>query len=127
MGYERLVAVLQGKSSNYDTDLFVPIFNAIHKVISFLFNIISIPGKVSHRMKIHILYRNQKSHRTVEFMTKPIPDTKLTMHTVCSLIMLECVVFVLLMECILKPSTDQSIIFVQSDIYTIIPFHFIIK
>lgn len=32
MGFERLVAVMQGKSSNYDTDLFIPIFNAISKV-----------------------------------------------------------------------------------------------
>lgn len=31
MGLERLVAVLQEKGSNYDTDLFVPIFDAIHK------------------------------------------------------------------------------------------------
>ena len=32
MGLERLVAVLQGKQSNYDTDLFEPLFKAIHKV-----------------------------------------------------------------------------------------------
>jgi hypothetical protein len=32
MGLERLVAVLQGKQSNYDTDLFQPLFKAIHKV-----------------------------------------------------------------------------------------------
>jgi alanyl-tRNA synthetase len=30
-GFERLVAVMQGKTSNYDTDLFIPIFDEIHK------------------------------------------------------------------------------------------------
>jgi alanyl-tRNA synthetase len=32
MGLERLVSVLQNKMSNYDTDLFVPYFEAIEKV-----------------------------------------------------------------------------------------------
>ena len=33
MGLERLVAVLQRKTSNYQTDLFLPLINAIHKVM----------------------------------------------------------------------------------------------
>lgn len=33
MGLERLCAVLQGKTSNYDTDLFAPIIRQLEKVI----------------------------------------------------------------------------------------------
>ena len=32
MGFERICAVIQGKASNYDTDVFGPIFDAIQKV-----------------------------------------------------------------------------------------------
>lgn len=32
MGYERLVSVIQNKRSNYDTDIFTPLFDAIQKV-----------------------------------------------------------------------------------------------
>ena len=36
MGLERLVSVIQRKTSNYDTDLFVPLFEAIQQVRLFL-------------------------------------------------------------------------------------------
>jgi alanyl-tRNA synthetase len=32
MGFERVTKILQGKSSNYDTDVFTPLFEAIHDV-----------------------------------------------------------------------------------------------
>jgi alanyl-tRNA synthetase len=32
MGFERICSVIQGKNSNYDTDVFVPLFEAIRKV-----------------------------------------------------------------------------------------------
>lgn len=32
MGFERLTSVIQNKRSNYDTDIFMPIFAAIEKV-----------------------------------------------------------------------------------------------
>lgn len=32
MGFERMVSVAQNKMSNYDTDNFLPLFEAIHKV-----------------------------------------------------------------------------------------------
>ena len=33
MGFERIASVLQGKSSNYDTDVFTPVFAAIEEVV----------------------------------------------------------------------------------------------
>lgn len=33
MGLERLVAIVQGSKSTYDTDIFAYLFSAIHKVI----------------------------------------------------------------------------------------------
>ena len=34
MGLERITSVIQGKDSNYDTDLFMPFFTAIEKVVT---------------------------------------------------------------------------------------------
>lgn len=67
MGFERLVAVMQGKSSNYDTDLFMPIFDAISKVIPK-----SIANKGIARLNLFIIssiwwFRKQKSPHTVAF------------------------------------------------------------
>lgn len=38
MGFERITAVLQGKKSNYDTDIFTPILNAIENLCSIKYN-----------------------------------------------------------------------------------------
>ena len=35
MGLERIVSVIQNKDSNYDTDVFLPYFDVIHKVCTF--------------------------------------------------------------------------------------------
>ena len=32
MGFERLVSAIQDKRSNYDTDIFIPIFNKVHEL-----------------------------------------------------------------------------------------------
>jgi alanyl-tRNA synthetase len=45
MGLERLVAFLQNKNSNYDTDLFLPLIDAVHQVESF-FNSFMLKEKV---------------------------------------------------------------------------------
>ena len=37
LGLERITSVIQNKTSNYDTDLFTPIMDAIHKVFSLVY------------------------------------------------------------------------------------------
>ncbi len=37
MGLERIASVIQGKNSNYDTDLFSPFFDTIQKVCTSIY------------------------------------------------------------------------------------------
>lgn len=53
MGLERLVSVIQGKRSNYDTDLFMPLFAAIQKVSTLFFYICSRACNIWHCMGQH--------------------------------------------------------------------------
>lgn len=47
LGLERLTATLQNSTSNYNTDLFTPIFDAIHKVgVNPIFQ--NLPANFSH-------------------------------------------------------------------------------
>ncbi|KAG4069870.1 hypothetical protein HA402_009577 [Bradysia odoriphaga] len=68
MGFERLVAVLQGQSSNYDTDLFLPIFDAISKE----------SGKIAYSG----VYNPQESNYELDFAYRLVAD-HVRMSSVC--------------------------------------------
>ena len=53
MGLERIVSVIQGKRSNYDTDMFTPYFDAIHKV-RYLLNLFQ-SSEIISRINFHTL------------------------------------------------------------------------
>ncbi|CDI78985.1 alanyl-tRNA synthetase, putative [Eimeria praecox] len=71
MGLERLVSVLQNKKSNYDTDLFLPIFERIH---SFNTDLPKYEGKVGEadKNKIDTAYRVLADH--IRCLTVAITD-----------------------------------------------------
>lgn len=52
MGLERLVTVLQNKRSNYDTDLFTPILDAIHKVMVLLLRVTAQQKLLEHSLLV---------------------------------------------------------------------------
>lgn len=53
MGLERVVSVIQGKPSNYDTDMFVPLFEVISKVHVFACKLFCFKQFLQARNSIH--------------------------------------------------------------------------
>jgi len=73
MGFERIVAVLQGKSSNYDTDLFAPILQRIAELTPRAeirgYDAIEVKNEIEHE-RIRIAMRVVADHiRTIAFAT----------------------------------------------------------
>jgi alanyl-tRNA synthetase len=71
MGFERLTSILQNKMSNYDTDVFMPLFDAIHQALK-LAGVGTQPysGKVGDQDvdKVDMAYRVVTDHiRTLSF------------------------------------------------------------
>lgn len=72
MGLERLVAYLQNKKSNYDTDLFMPLIHSIHKVykthiyihhkLIFTFPISAIRLQVGNRMAVATIWSRVRAN-----------------------------------------------------------------
>ena len=78
MGFERLVRVLQGKQSNYDTDVFTPLLNKIEELSGLKYNT-SIEETDSKQKTINIAMRVIADHiRTISFS---IADGQLPSNT----------------------------------------------
>ncbi len=73
MGFERLCALLQGKSSNYDTDVFTPIFDAIQKRTGAPAYTGLLPGaSETQQLMVDVTYRVMADH--VRCLTFAITD-----------------------------------------------------
>ena len=65
MGFERLASILQGKMSNYDTDVFTPLFAEIQSKIK---DLAPYGGKIGEKAQIDTAYRVVADHvRTLSF------------------------------------------------------------
>jgi alanyl-tRNA synthetase len=78
MGFERLVRVLQGKHSNYDTDVFMPLINKIEELSGHRYNTYEEEKHKQHKL-INIAMRVIADHiRTISFS---IADGQLPSNT----------------------------------------------
>ncbi|RTG85152.1 alanyl-tRNA synthetase [Schistosoma bovis] len=71
MGFERVLSVLQNKRSNYDTDLFVPLFKTI-EAVSFVLNI---RNSLVKNLVIYLELINCKLHDYREFLISLMNNT----------------------------------------------------
>lgn len=63
MGLERIASVIQGKMSNYDTDLFTPFFDAIHKVRGL---VLLLPARFDLSSQVNLILSEARNMKTAK-------------------------------------------------------------